>query len=753
MSRTLRYALIAALGISGVLLFLLAAGTGNTQLFAKYYNTLLAANLVLSLALFIVVFALIWRLVRRRLQNRFGAKLTGRFALAFALTGLVPGVVIYVVSALFLTRSIESWFNTRVDSALESGLKLTQSVLDAQLTDITNRSRGVAAQLASLPDANLPAEAARLRELFSLSEVTVFTSTGRVLTTVGPNLLSLRPDLPSSALMRQVRTGGGSSTLESEAGEPDTGAAGREARELRDPRLRMRVVLPLYGGGDLTLRAESRYLQVLQPVAPSLAQNAETVRAGYQDYKELSLAREGLSRMYALTLTLALLLSISASISIAFLLANAMSAPLLTLADGTRAVAAGDFRPLPLPPANDELALLTASFNTMSRQLGDAQAATESSQRALQEANVYLESVLTNLSAGVLVFDADARLTTYNESAVRILGQSLANKRGAQIADALPEPLAHIIAIQEAHGQDHWQQQVALERGEGITQTLLVRGAALPLPVAEGGEELHSAGRVVVFDDVSDVIAAQRATAWAEVARRLAHEIKNPLTPIQLSAERLSHRLADKVQGADAEMLAKGTATIVNQVAALKRMVDEFRDYARLPHAQLEPLDLNALIEDVLRLYEADCAPGGRIALELAPQLPLIEGDAAQLRQVIHNLVKNALDACEQAKTTARPCVVVRTAAEIRIVDEVAKNQQKRVKFAVSDKGSGFPAKILARAFEPYVTTKAGGTGLGLAIVRRIVDEHAARVSIRNRDSGGAEVEITFTKLAREAVV
>ncbi|MFM2398161.1 MAG: hypothetical protein RL341_318 [Pseudomonadota bacterium] len=740
MNRSFRYALIGAIGVSGVLLFLLAAGTSNTELFAKHYNGLLAANLVLSALLFIVVFALVWRLVRRRLQNRFGAKLTGRFALAFATMGLVPGIVIYVVSALFLTRSIESWFNTRVDSALESGLKLTQSTLDSLLADTTNRSRGMVSQLANVPESGLASEVARLRETFALSEVTVFTGGSKVLATIGPNLLSLRPELPGASVMRQVRTSGSSSTLESE------GAEGSEATA--SGRLRMRVVLPLAAGSAIALNAEPRYLQVLQPVPAALAQNAESVRAGYQDYKELSLAREGLSRMYGLTLTLALLLAMFASISIAFLLANAMSAPLLTLADGTRAVASGDFRPLPLPPSNDELSLLTASFNTMSRQLGDAQSANETSQRALQDANAYLESVLTNLSAGVLVFDSDQRLATYNDSAVRILGQSLANKRGATMVDALPEPLAHLIAIQDAHAQDHWQQQVALEKGEGHTQTLLVRGASLPLADAAVPARANTPGRVVVFDDVSDVIAAQRATAWAEVARRLAHEIKNPLTPIQLSAERMAHRLADKLQGADVEMLAKGTSTIVNQVAALKRMVDEFRDYARLPHAQLAPLDLNALIEDVLRLYEADCAPGGRIALALAHGLPLIEGDAAQLRQVIHNLVKNALDACEQAGTAARPCVTVSTVLSVRGVDDLSKPAQKRVKFAVSDLGSGFPAKILARAFEPYVTTKAGGTGLGLAIVRRIVDEHAARVNIRNLDTGGAEVEITFTRLA-----
>jgi nitrogen fixation/metabolism regulation signal transduction histidine kinase len=740
MNRSLRYALITAIGVSGVLLFLLAAGTSNTQLFAQHYNGLLAANLVLSAMLFLVVFALIWRLVRRRLQNRFGAKLTGRFALAFATMGLVPGIVIYVVSALFLTRSIESWFNTRVDSALESGLKLTQSTLDSLLSDTTNRSRGVASQLATTPDSALAAEVSRLRETFALSEVTVFTASSKVLATIGPNLLSLRPDLPSTNIMRQVRTNGFSATLESEGADT--------AEPARDGRLRMRVVLPLISNNGIALNAQTRYLQVLQPVPTALAQNAEAVRAGYQDYKELSLSREGLSRMYSLTLTLALLLAVFASVSIAFLLANAMSAPLLTLADGTRAVASGDFRPLPLPKSNDELSLLTASFNTMSRQLGDARAATESSQRALQDANAYLESVLTNLSAGVLVFDGDHRLATYNDSAVRILGQALAGKRGAVMADALPEPLAHLIAIQDAHAQDHWQQQVALEKGEGHTQTLLVRGASLPLHEVDAPPDHNAPGRVVVFDDVSDVIAAQRATAWAEVARRLAHEIKNPLTPIQLSAERMAHRLADKLQGADVEMLAKGTSTIVNQVAALKRMVDEFRDYARLPHAQLAPLDLNALIEDVLRLYEVECIPGGRIALALAPSLPLIEGDATQLRQVIHNLVKNALDACDQAKSTARPCVTIRTQLEVRGVDELSKPAQKRVKFAVSDLGGGFPAKILARAFEPYVTTKAGGTGLGLAIVRRIVDEHAARVNIRNMEPAGAEVEITFTRLA-----
>ena len=238
------------------------------------------------------------------------------------------------------------------------------------------------------------------------------------------------------------------------------------------------------------------------------------------------------------------------------------------------------------------------------------------------------------------------------------------------------------------------------------------------------------------------MLSAQRAVAWAEVARRLAHEIKNPLTPIQLAAERMQLKLRDKLAGADAELLGKNTRTIVNQVQALKMMVDEFRDYARLPAARLEPLNLNALVEDVVSLYSAS-ETHGAIRLQLAPRLPAVLGDATQLRQVIHNLLKNAHEAAERRET---PEIGVSTEAP-RLSDGAA-----AVRLVVRDNGTGFTPAMLARVFEPYVTSKPRGTGLGLAIVKKIADEHDARIDMANWTDeegrvGGAQVAILFTKL------
>ncbi len=745
MNRLWRYGLLGALGLAGLMLFLLAVSASNTALFAQQYNTLLYMNIGLTGLVFIAVLFLIVRLVQRRQQGQFGARLTSRFALAFAMMGIVPGILIFMLSATFLYRSIDSWFNVRVDAALESGLALTRTTLDSLLADTAARARAAAADLASSPELMMPGQIAKLRESSGLADLTVFTANGKVLAASGSNALSLKPDLPGGTTLRGIRVGSPLSTLEGESSEG---------------RLRMRVVVQMTDGQSLLLNPEPRYLQVLQPIPTALAQNAEAVRAGYQDYSELSLSRAGLRKMYGLTLTLALLLTVFASMTVAFFLASSMTEPLLTLAQGTRAVAGGDFTPLAVARGDDELALLMDSFNRMTGQLAEARASTENSRVQLEANNAFLEHVLSNLSAGVLVLNGQRQLTICNQSAERILGQFLSEHLGEPLERALPAPLAEMIEQQDAHDQDHWQQQIELPREDAMpgsnaapdgadVVTLLVRSAPLALPGLQGAQ-----GRVVVFDDITDLIVAQRSTAWAEVARRLAHEIKNPLTPIQLSAERMQHKLADKLAGSDAEILVRGCTTIVNQVTALKRLVNEFRDYARLPAAQLAPLDLNALIEDVMRLYETDCAPGGRIALDLAADLPRVDGDPSQLRQVIHNLVKNALDASEAAPQ--RPCIWLSTAlmAEAEATTQgspASRPRRKRVKFLLSDAGHGFAARTLARAFEPYVTTKTGGTGLGLAIVKRIIDEHGARIALRNRPEGGAQVEINFMRLDEAA--
>ena len=498
---------------------------------------------------------------------------------------------------------------------------------------------------------------------------------------------------------------------------------------------------------------EMRYLQLVQPVPATLAANAEALQNGYREYQELSLARSGLRTIYGLTLTLTLLLAVFAAIASSVLLASSMTAPLLQLAEGTKAVAEGNFRPVREFPGNDELNLLTQSFNAMTRQLTEARDQVEHKQRELENAKTYLERVLANLSAGVVVLNKDFRLVTANHGAARILGHTLLQRTGQPLVDVDPTLAAAFEAAFADHAlaaspKDSWQQQIEVKRavaaegevGVGEALMLLARGSRLPLD--------DGLGYVVVFDDVTQVISAQRAVAWGEVARRLAHEIKNPLTPIQLAAERLQMKLSDKLPLPDSEFLKRGASTIVNQVAAMKRMVDDFRDYARVPPARLSPLDLNALIAEVGTLYGAE-AGAGPVYLQLSPELPAIDGDATQLRQVIHNLIANAQDALAGRPD---PHITVRT--ELVEIDE-GSTRARAVRLSIEDNGPGFAANILRRAFEPYVTTKPSGTGLGLAMVKKIVDEHGARIEAVNRSvgggvghAGGAVVTIVFRRLA-----
>ena len=776
-SRALRYGLLTALALGGVLLFLLASASGNTQAFERNYPLLLAINGAIAAALLVLVVMLVARLVRRWRARRFGARLMARFALAFALMGVVPGFLIYVVSVQFLQRSIESWFDVRVDRALESGLSLGRAALEAQLADVTGKARVMALELADVAESQQLAQLDRMRERVGLHEALLVTSSGRLIGATGARMGSgiddLVPELPTLADLRQARSQRTFAKVEGDPLAVDARAG-----------LRTRVIVaipaptapqseveglaagPRTGGAGTLLaptRTEGRLLQVVQRVPPSIAANAEALQTGYREYQELSLARSGLQKIYTATLTLTLLLAIFAAIATGVLLAASLAAPLLQVAEGTKAVAEGDYRPVREFRGNDELNLLTQSFNVMTRQLAEARDAVEARSRELENARAYLERVLTNLSAGVIVLDKDYRLVTANYGASRILGVSLAPHVGhsfAELAPAMAQQVASCFADQQltATPKDSWQQQMEIRRAGGQPDAeslaLLARGSRLPLD--------DGPGYVVVFDDITQVISAQRAVAWGEVARRLAHEIKNPLTPIQLAAERLQMKLADKLPLDQAEVLTRGATTIVNQVAAMKRMVDDFRDYARVPPARLVALDLNALIEEVGALYgierrnRAAAFSAPAIELDLARDLPLIEGDATQLRQVIHNLLANANDALQLregvgAVSTSR--IVVHT--EAVAIDEPgapADRVKQAVRLAVEDNGPGFPANILRRAFEPYVTTKPSGTGLGLAMVKKIVDEHGARIELINRSvaaGGGASVTIVFRRVVQ----
>jgi nitrogen fixation/metabolism regulation signal transduction histidine kinase len=503
-------------------------------------------------------------------------------------------------------------------------------------------------------------------------------------------------------MLRQARSGRGYSAIDSEAGRP----------------LALRVVLPVTGRA---LADEARFLQLRQTVPISLAKSAEAVEVAYRDYRELALSRQGLRRIYIVTLTLALLMALFVAVSLAVILSNRLSAPLANLAQATQAVARGDFSQRPPVTSRDELGVLTESFNSMTRQLDEARQVVESNRIALESAKASLENILANLSAGVLVFDHSLRLSIYNRGAAEILGGEIGEHAGKALsafAGALETFAAQVREQFQSHGAKIWQLEIALK---GTGKTLLARGAGLSQ--ATGG------GYVLVFDDITQLIQAQRATAWAEVAQRLAHEIKNPLTPIQLSAERLEMKLEGKLAPEEAEALRRSTQTIVNQVTALKSMVDDFGDYARLPAPVPARFDLNALVTDVLALYENSRVP---VAKRLAPALPPVWADSAQIRQVIHNLVQNAQDALENRKEPrVQPAVEVRT--------ELAMD---KVRLSVTDNGDGFPEELMARIFEPYVTTKLRGTGLGLAIVKKIVDEHHGSIAIENQPERGASVSV-----------
>jgi len=756
--------LVSTVAVAALLLLvLLAAASANTEFFDRYYSWLYAANIAVALVFLLVVIALVAMILARLRKGKFGTRLLAKLAIFFALVGVVPGAIIYVVSYQFVSRSIESWFDVNIETALTSGLNLGRGMLDASLSDLQTKARLMSEQLASANPANTTITLLRLRDQFGVQEAMLIETTRgvgaspdlHVLAQASNNIAKLVPDdLPTQLMIDQAR-GRGFAAIEGEI-DGDPHASGSKGT------LRLRVVERVPDATTSLLQPTERFLQITQPVSPTLARNADAVQRAYREYQEKALGRTGLRKMYIGTLTLALFLATFIAMMLALALGNQLARPLFLLAQGTKEVAEGDYTPKREIKTRDELGFLTQSFNAMTRQLSEARAAVERNRIALEHSKAYLERILANLTAGVFVLDRQFRLTTANRGAERIFRQPFQSMLGASlehigVAAEFGAMVRKAFADRDAadHGElddGHWQQQFAVQLpGESEPLTLLVRGSRLMSGALDSvPEEGRTAGYVVVFDDISDVISAQRSAAWGEVARRLAHEIKNPLTPIQLSAERLQMKLADKLSPHDADVLKRGATTIVNQVAAMKQMVDNFRDYARTPPAVLVNLQLNDLVAEVLALYGIE--EGKSPIVVNMHELPIIKGDATQLRQVIHNLLQNAQDAVAEVEN---PRVVLETKT-VEYGDPDAQGKVRvAVRLAVSDNGPGFPARILTRAFEPYVTTKAKGTGLGLAMVKKIVDEHGARIDIRNRGKDaaveGAQISILFLQMADDS--
>ena len=743
---------VAATGAALVLAFVLSLSTKGGGFYERHFVWLFWVNVAVAGLLLLVLAVAVLRLAVRVRRGKFGSRLLIKLVGIFTVVGLLPGLVIYTVSYQFVSRSIEAWFDVRVAGALDSGLALGKNTLETLKQELGSKTRVAAERLVERDSGPLPLALERLREQLGASEVTVLGPLGQVLAMAGGAAGAGPPERPDAALLRQARLGGLASQVDGLDDESlSLGGAGASVRALtRLPRSQ----LTLTGGED-------RFLMVVQPVPRSLALNALAVQAAYSEYQQRALARDSLRRMYVGTLTLALILSVFASVLLAVVLGNQLARPLLLLADGVRQVAAGDLTAKPVFASGDELGGLTRSFADMTAQVSEAREQVQSGVQQLESARTRLQTILDTLSAGVIVFDQEGRIDTVNPGATRILQRPLSAWRGRRLSE-LPELETLSRSVEqhfellatspEAGERDQWQDSYELARGDGTQLTLLVRGATLfddmpAAPAAPGGPPGPQHSRLLVFDDISEVVSAQRSAAWAEVARRLAHEIKNPLTPIQLSAERLRYKLESRLEGADQSLLLRSVATIVNQVQAMQKLVNEFRDYARLPAAQVKPLDLNALALEVLALY-GQATDSGLLQARPEPGLPRIMGDATQLRQVIHNLVQNALDA-----------VGDRAGARVELRTSAARGEHGEllaVRLAVVDNGPGFSDKVLKRAFEPYVTTKTKGTGLGLAVVKKIADEHGARLRVANLHEGdaqegpvtGARVSLSFSTFA-----
>jgi len=722
-----------------VLLFLLTLTTNNRVLYERNYAWLFGVNVVVALLLLAVVAWVAVRLAMRLKQGRFGSRLLVKLAAIFALVGVVPGVLIYFVSYQFVSRSIESWFDVKVEGALAAGVSLARATLEMQASETATRTRVASAQLAQVPDATAGLALERIRDQLGASDVVLWNSSGQMVASAGQSRFRLNPERPTVQQMRAVRQQRAVGQIEGLDDLADIATP----EVLQNVRVKALALVPSPGVG---LLVEPRYLQVTLPLPAVLVANALAVQEANREYQERALARGGLRRMYIGTLTLSLFLAVFGAVLLAVLLGNQLARPLLVLAEGVREVAEGNLRPKAALQGKDELGGLTRSFALMTQQLADARATVERSMSAVDAARARLQTILDNLTAGVIVLDAQGRVRSANPGATRILRAPMAAYEGRPLAEvpgledfagAVQSQFDTFLSHREHHGLDHWQQAFDLHASpSGASHhatSLVARGAELP-----------DAGRLLVFDDITEIVSAQRAQAWGEVARRLAHEIKNPLTPIQLSAERLERRLTGKLQDTEQAMLAKSVKTIVDQVDAMKRLVNEFRDYARLPAAELQPVDLNALVADVLNLYESERAAVA-VRAELDPRSPRIMGDPQQLRQVVHNLLQNAQDATEQAGAQAGAATGT---LEPVCISTKWNETSGRVRLRVSDHGGGFPAHILQRAFEPYVTTKARGTGLGLAVVKKIADEHSARIDLVNwQEEGavvGAQVSLSF---------
>ncbi|NGX17651.1 ATP-binding protein [Wenzhouxiangella sp. XN24] len=715
-TRTLRrwtLATSALLGLSLLLvaLLFLASTVENADRFGEIYNWIILLNVAGGSILLALIIANLVRLVREYRSQVPGSRLASRMVAIFVVLAVLPLGLVYYFSVQFISRGIDAWFDVNVEAGLGGALELSRATLESRMREHLDATREVADSLSGRVDRELATSLEVMRRGAGAVELTVVGASSRIIALSSGRSIADLPEPPTEEVMLQIRQGHPFVSLD----PVNDGYVIRTAAEIP-------------GGHPLD---ELRVLHALFPVPERVGRLANSVQEAYAQYRELSFLREPFTRSLTLTLTLVLLLSLLMAVWGAFFFARKLTAPIQTLVAGTRAVAKGDFDTRLPMPARDEMGFLVHSFNDMITRLAGARELAHQSQQAVESQRAYLAVILGRLSTGVVSLERDWRIKTANEAAGAILGVDLEAAIGRPLLEVAEDKhlLLQFIEVGRRHfeaGDYEWREQIVL-RGETGRRVLMCACSALP------GEDDTPDGFVVVFDDITALLQAQRDAAWGEVARRLAHEIKNPLTPIQLSAERIRRRFLGQMDDDDAQVLERATRTIVQQVEAMKEMVNAFSDYARAPDMDIGTIDLNRLVAEVTELYRVREIPVS-IELSLDPAAAVVQADLGRLRQILHNLIRNAVEALEgQEDGVLR--VTTRGTEEFDL---------HAVFIMVEDNGPGIPQDSVDRIFDPYVTSKPKGTGLGLAIVKKLVEEHAGWVEATNRAEGGVRITIAL---------
>ncbi len=726
--RTVKRVFYGTLGATGVALaifafYLLSRTAQDAGQFDRWQEQILLINIVGVLVLLALFIGNLSRLVREYRTNVPGAKLKARMVAMFLGLAVLPLLVVFYFSMQFINRGIDTWFNVEVEAGLDNALALSQAALGLQMREHLTTTEAIANRLRGASGRELIFELSLMRRESAATEITLFGRNGSILVTSSDDAADRLPSPPKDEMFLQIQQQRPYVSLDN----------------IADGVYEIHTAVPFRASdnpdSDVMVRA-------VFPVSERIARMAASVETSYSDYKRAVYLREPLKRAISITLTVVLMISLLASVYGAFFFSRRLVAPIQDLVAGTRAVAKGDFDTRLPTPSRDEIGFLINSFNDMTQRLSAARRQASLSQALVEAERANLEVILARLSTGVVSLESDLRIRTANQAAGAILNADLENRIGELLPDAaagnpLLQQFVDVARVHLDAGETEWREQIVL-RGEVGRRVLTCACTTLP------GDEDHAPGFVVVFDDITALLQAQRDAAWGEVARRLAHEIKNPLTPIQLSAERLRRKYLPTMSVDEAQILDRATHTIVQQVEAMKEMVNAFSDYARAPDMDISPFSMERLAHEVVELYRAQ-GSDIEISLSIDPALPNVEADVGRVRQILHNLIRNSIEALESSSDGHIDLSV--RGGELQGIDIV--------EIVVADNGPGFQTGSVSQIFDPYVTSKPKGTGLGLAIVKKLVEEHAGTIEAENGDDGGAviRIQLPVNEAAREAML